>query len=405
MTWLILILGVVLFIAIKFFTDWKRQNVKILKEGGVLKKYNTLITKLQGNTTPTIFISDAERYSFGWITLNVDNRFSIIESFGNVLVKWTFKANIPISENINLSKQWKLDENCNQEYEANKILADIESQTKNMFSLNFETDIVLSEKQKEETKNLDNNPNIADDGMLINFYTIEQNFEVGTFSNNDIFKIIENRLEQNNIDIESTISLLKKYPKVIQLKKDNGDYLLHHACTKQVEPIIKYLLLNGGDIEAKGNYGETPIFRCITFNNESVCYNLCKLLIKFGAKVNVANSYPETLLGFVTNAGYDENCNLFELLQKKSIFEKNYNLEKQNFSTTDDIKAKFKMIVANLSWGLNDKSFETLLTDFIITEGKEKAKKTFHYLVEGWEQNKFQKESYDTIFYKTFYQI
>ncbi|MEO6228836.1 MAG: hypothetical protein ABJB11_08875 [Ferruginibacter sp.] len=119
------ILFIVGSIVIKFVVDWNKQRSKIALEGGVSKKYSILVDHLQGDEKPKVFQLDNEVYSFGWITPNADNRLTIIESFGSVLVKWDFRANM-VFKKVNESKEWRFPEDCNQELAAQKILSEME---------------------------------------------------------------------------------------------------------------------------------------------------------------------------------------------------------------------------------------------------------------------------------------
>ena len=53
--------------------------------------------------------------------------------------------------------------------------------------------------------------------------------------------------------------------------------------------IIKFLIKNGANVNAKGKYGDTPLFKAPNLE-------IAKLLIKHGADVNAQNSYSETPL-------------------------------------------------------------------------------------------------------------
>lgn len=121
MIWIIVIITII-FIAIKFLSDWRKQNVKLVTDGGVRTKYLELIEFLQSNSNPKIFQSDIDTYSFGWITPNADNRFQIMQTFGFVTIKWNFKGRIFLeNKTINLSKEWRFPEDGNQEEMANKV--------------------------------------------------------------------------------------------------------------------------------------------------------------------------------------------------------------------------------------------------------------------------------------------
>lgn len=125
MTWVI-ILVIIAFLVGRFLFDWKKQNAKLVTEGGLRTKYSDLIKVMQSNSNPKVFQSDIDTYSFGWITPNADNRFFIMQTFGFVTIKWIFKGRIAFeNKTINLSKEWKFPENDNQEQMAEKVLTEM----------------------------------------------------------------------------------------------------------------------------------------------------------------------------------------------------------------------------------------------------------------------------------------
>lgn len=125
MIWIIIAV-VVLFILIKFFSDWNKQSAKLATEGGVRAKYSHLIEMLQSNSNPKIFQSDLDTYLFGWVTPNADNRFRIMQTFGFVTIKWQFKGRIAFENKvIDLSKEWKFPETANQQQVGEKVLTEM----------------------------------------------------------------------------------------------------------------------------------------------------------------------------------------------------------------------------------------------------------------------------------------
>lgn len=123
MIWTILI-AIIGFIITRFLLDRKKQNEKLIKEGGVRNKYSKLIELLEDNSKPTVFQSDLDTYLFGWITPNADSRFRIMQTFGSVTIKWQLVGRV-VFETINLSKEWKFQETAEQEKMAEIIAADI----------------------------------------------------------------------------------------------------------------------------------------------------------------------------------------------------------------------------------------------------------------------------------------
>ncbi len=119
-------------ILIKFLYDSGKQKLQISHDGGVVKKYTYLIDHLQGSEKPRVFQLDNEIYSFGWVSPNADNRFTLVESFGSVLVKWNFKANIA-GEMVKLAKEWRFNEGFDQGLAATKILQDVKTASDEMF--------------------------------------------------------------------------------------------------------------------------------------------------------------------------------------------------------------------------------------------------------------------------------
>lgn len=125
MIWIIVI-GIIVFVVVKFLLDWNRQSSKLATQGGVKTKYSKLIELLQSNSSPKIFQSDLDTYLFGWVTPNADNRFRIMQTFEFVTIKWQFKGRIAMENKIvELSKEWKFPENANQQEMGEKVLTEM----------------------------------------------------------------------------------------------------------------------------------------------------------------------------------------------------------------------------------------------------------------------------------------
>ena len=103
---------------------------------------------------------------------------------------------------------------------------------------------------------------------------------VDTIDSRELFgKYIEDLSE------DQLITLLKKYPKWINIKDKNGYTPLYNACFNDKTKLAKFLIEQWADINIKDKDGKTPLYLACYYNNTE----LAKLLLEYGADVNSKN--------------------------------------------------------------------------------------------------------------------
>ena len=117
------IITIVVLIILKFLYDTFKQSSKITSEGGVRKKYATLVEYfLSAHENSRIFQETKTFVSVGVSGMGAQI-FSIYPTYGNVTITMQIKNN-PIMGN--LKKEWTFPENMDQEDMIININKDIE---------------------------------------------------------------------------------------------------------------------------------------------------------------------------------------------------------------------------------------------------------------------------------------
>ncbi|QDJ95134.1 ankyrin repeat protein [Hypsugopox virus] len=166
----------------------------------------------------------------------------------------------------------------------------------------------------------------------------------------DLYTIMQDFV-RNNVDIEVIKYWLNMFPNInIYERSYNGSTLLHYAASNKNSDILKFILTKNFDVNAKNDYGETPLFNAV-INMENV-----KLLIDAGADVTVLNNNNETILfNAVRSCGDSEVIKM--LIQK-------YMIDVNVVSTSDDTVLT-RHNIYNIDFGLyfilGNPSFKTLL--------------------------------------------
>jgi len=115
-------------------------------------------------------------------------------------------------------------------------------------------------------------------------------------------------ISDNNLSEIKT--LLKKEPNLVFARDNLGFTPLIVASRYGETKIVEYLLRNKSEVNAKGNMGETALFRTIDVNN----FENAKILIKFGADPNIKESSQDWAP--LPCASYYGNLEIVKLLIK-----------------------------------------------------------------------------------------
>jgi ankyrin repeat protein len=106
-------------------------------------------------------------------------------------------------------------------------------------------------------------------------------------------------IEDGGIPVEERIEILRllvMYGGDINSKDDYGDTLLHYLIyrnTCKLDELIYEIIRLGGDVNVKNKKGNTPLFySCDDMNN----YYLIPTLVKAGANINTVNNKGETII-------------------------------------------------------------------------------------------------------------
>ena len=94
-------------------------------------------------------------------------------------------------------------------------------------------------------------------------------------------------------DISAVRALIEKSPDVLRAKLANGSTPLHLAATAGMKEMSALLLEKGAALEARDDYGRTPLVVCARERGQ---VETGKLLIDAGADVNAADKFGSTAL-------------------------------------------------------------------------------------------------------------
>jgi len=115
-----------------------------------------------------------------------------------------------------------------------------------------------------------------------------------------------------NNKIKKTKNLLKKIKIINNIKLEFNDTLLHIAVDKNHYKIAKILIEKGINVNAKNNFGQTPI-HCIQFNKNML--KMVKLLVK--NRANIETSLHGQNLRPIHLAAENNNIEILNYLIKK----------------------------------------------------------------------------------------
>lgn len=127
--WWIIIIALVVFMVIKFASDSNKQANAVAKQGGMRKKYKTLVDyMLSGHAQSRIIQETATSISVGVTGPSGSTVFFICQTFGSVTIQYKVK-NVMFG---NHQLEWSFDEFMSQEKMIEKISHDIEAYYKNV---------------------------------------------------------------------------------------------------------------------------------------------------------------------------------------------------------------------------------------------------------------------------------
>jgi ankyrin repeat protein len=122
-------------------------------------------------------------------------------------------------------------------------------------------------------------------------------------------------------DITKVTEIIKKNPKVVNEKNDEGETPLFIAAEEGNSAVAELLISRGADVNSKNNEGETPLFVAAEEGNRAVV----ELLISRGADVNIKNNEGKTVITEVKEESSQEKeesyRDIIEMLKKHKAME------------------------------------------------------------------------------------
>ena len=107
----IFILAVVAFIAIKFMIDMSKQSSQISAQGGMREKYRILINHLMsGDPRSRVIREDRSAMLVGMSSAGGSTTFDVVQTFGNVTVKWNVKSPVFGNHSVEMSFPEEMDQ-------------------------------------------------------------------------------------------------------------------------------------------------------------------------------------------------------------------------------------------------------------------------------------------------------
>lgn len=94
------------------------------------------------------------------------------------------------------------------------------------------------------------------------------------------------------LDSESLIQLLKADPSLLEVNYYEAGTLLHEAAYRHLEPVIRYMVSEGVDVNVTGRLNDSPLHQAIEGQN----WDAIGLLLKLGADINWGNGSNPTPL-------------------------------------------------------------------------------------------------------------
>ncbi|UCE22743.1 MAG: ankyrin repeat domain-containing protein [Candidatus Aminicenantes bacterium] len=127
------------------------------------------------------------------------------------------------------------------------------------------------------------------------------NFFIMPAFTQDIHKAVRNG------DIEKVKQLLEKDKELVKLRDINNNTPLHLACRAAHKEIVELLILNGADVDAKNDYGRSPLHLAW---REKGSARISQILIENGADIDLKNNFGETPLSVAVAVGNEDMLNV-----------------------------------------------------------------------------------------------
>lgn len=110
---------------------------------------------------------------------------------------------------------------------------------------------------------------------------------------------------------EKVKALLKENPELISSKNADGDTLLFWATISLNTNVVKLLIDNKADVNARSDNGMTPLIGTVEGGHEEAAdLQNAELLLAHGADVGVTNKYGMTPLHYAAESGYEDLAEL-----------------------------------------------------------------------------------------------
>jgi hypothetical protein len=157
----------------------------------------------------------------------------------------------------------------------------------------------------------------------------------------------------SNCDIDVVKALAHVNPKIVNLHGLNGLTLLHYAAVRYNLPLVKFLVENGANVNARDDTGRTPIFYVTDIWDEEVSINkeglqkknqaIINYLLRNGADLTLRDRLGNTIFHHLAELrSADQNIDLI----KRLLLNADLNLLK---SKNDDDKTAWEIAHKNSS--------------------------------------------------------
>ncbi len=94
-------------------------------------------------------------------------------------------------------------------------------------------------------------------------------------------------------DIAKVHRLVRQVPGLLHARRDDQDMIIHSACYGRHVELVEWLLIQGVDPNAIGNFGYTPLHFSVYYGDEKSA-NLVRLLLKFGSDPDIEDCFGFT---------------------------------------------------------------------------------------------------------------
>lgn len=129
--WWIIIIGIILYVIIKFASDSNKQADAVAKQGGMRKKYKQLVDfALAGHDQSHVVREDGTSITVGCRSAGGSTYFDIVQGFGNVIIRWRSTSIVMGNHKL----EWTFNEYYDQNKIIDKINHDVEAYMSNVIN-------------------------------------------------------------------------------------------------------------------------------------------------------------------------------------------------------------------------------------------------------------------------------